>query len=96
MKTTYPVRIHESIFPQGSSAQPVRLIKAAQAGRLIQANGHAHVETQAGPCLPKDAQIRLLGSGPGYSDMEVHCGCGETVQVRCWQSPAVAEMERSK
>ncbi len=66
------------------SEQTVRVIKAAQAGRLL--GGHSHVTP--GAAAPKKPEIRLIETGADYCDLEVICGCGESTRVRCWNSPA--------
>jgi len=66
--------------------QQVRVIKAAQANKLLgTANGHAHAD---GAAAHKKPEIRLVQTGPDYCDLEVVCGCGESTQIRCWNSPA--------
>ncbi|MEI9998712.1 MAG: hypothetical protein WDO13_05855 [Verrucomicrobiota bacterium] len=70
--------------------QPVRLIKAAQASKLL-GNGHAQPAAGAGPAAPHaKAEIRLVKSGPDYCDLEIVCGCGEVTPFRCWNSPGAA------
>jgi hypothetical protein len=72
-----------SIFNRDNE-QPVRLIKAAQASKLL--SGHAHTAAPATPHAKPE--IRLVKAGPDYCDLEVVCGCGESTQVRCWNAPA--------
>jgi hypothetical protein len=72
------------IFKQDKE-QPVRVIKAAQANKMLgTANGHAHT----GDAPQKKPEIRMIQTGPDYCDLEVVCGCGESTQIRCWNSPA--------
>jgi hypothetical protein len=72
-----------SIF-RHDGEQPVRLIKAAQASKLL-GGGHAHSAATTPHGKP---EIRLVKAGPDYCDLEVICGCGESTQVRCWNAPA--------
>jgi hypothetical protein len=69
--------------PEGGE-QPVRLIKAAQAGKLL-GGGHAHAAVNGAHPKP---EIRLVKAGADYCDLEIICGCGENTQVRCWNAPA--------
>jgi hypothetical protein len=69
---------------------PVRVIKAAQAGKSL--NGGldiGHASNGAGKAHKK-AEIRMIHVGADYCDLEVICGCGEVTQVRCWNTPAAA------
>ncbi len=75
-----------SIFRRDGE-QPVRLIKAAQASKLL-GGGHAHAATTDGNGAHAKPEIRLVKAGPDYCDLEVVCGCGESTQVRCWNAPA--------
>lgn len=77
-------RLSESIFKSALSEQPVRLIKAAQASKLL-GGGHSH--TAGATEAHKKPEIRLIHSGSDYCDLEVVCGCGESTQVRCWNTP---------
>lgn len=81
MKTPNP----NDLFKQDNE-QTVRVIKAAQANKIFggTANGHAHTPTEA----QRKPEIRLIQTGPDYCDLEVVCGCGESTQVRCWNSAA--------
>ncbi len=83
MKTS-PAPRTNSIFKHDSGEQPVRLIKAAQAGKLL-GGGHAHPVTNGAHAKP---EIRLVKAGADYCDLEIICGCGESTQVRCWNAPA--------
>jgi len=87
MKSPQLSKINESLFKNDVGEQPVRLIKAAQVGKLLHGSGngsaqHGSAEHQNKP------QIRLIHSGADYCDIEIVCGCGESTQVRCWSSPA--------
>ena len=86
MKSPTPFTLNESLFKQHSGEQPVRLIKAAQAGKLLNgsANGNGAVHGTADLHKP---EIRLIQSGADFCDLEVICGCGESTQVRCWNTP---------
>jgi len=91
MKTNHPPRLNQDIFRHRSSEQPVRLIKAAQASKLLgtAANGHSNGHVADGP--RKKPEIRMIHAGADYCDLEITCGCGESTQVRCWNSPAREE-----
>jgi hypothetical protein len=87
MKT--PSSIAASLFKQDFAEQPIRLIKAAQAGKFLAGGGHSHA---TGPAEPhKKPEIRLIQTGADYCDLEIVCGCGESTQVRCWNSPSAQE-----
>ena len=87
MKTPNTSRINPSFFKQDRGEQSVRIIKAAQAGKLLGlANGHGHGHN--GATAQKKPEIRMIHAGPDYCDLEVVCGCGESTQVRCWNTPA--------
>ena len=79
-----PTKTNLSTLFRRDGEQPVRLIKAAQASKLL--GGHAHAATAATPHAKPE--IRLVKAGPDYCDLEVVCGCGESTQVRCWNAPA--------
>jgi len=83
MKT--PTKSNLSTLFRRNDEQPVRLIKAAQASKLL--GGHAHATAAANGSHAKP-EIRLVKAGPDYCDLEVVCGCGESTQVRCWNAPA--------
>ena len=84
MKT--PTKTNLSSLFRRDGEQPVRLIKAAQASKLL-GGGHAHA-TSAGNGTHAKPEIRLVKAGADYCDLEIVCGCGESTQVRCWNSPA--------
>jgi hypothetical protein len=73
-----------SLFSNDRNEQPVRLIKAAQASKLL-GGGHSHAGAAAPHAKP---EIRLVKAGPDFCDLEIICGCGESTQVRCWNAPA--------
>jgi hypothetical protein len=83
MKTPSTSKL-SSLFSNDRGEQPVRLIKAAQASKLL-GGGHAHAGTGGTHAKP---EIRLVKAGPDFCDLEVICGCGESTQVRCWNAPA--------
>ena len=83
MKTPNTPKL-SSIFNKDQGEQPVRLIKAAQAGKLL-GGGHAHAAANGTHAKP---EIRLVKAGADYCDLEIVCGCGESTQVRCWNAPA--------
>ena len=82
MKT--PTKTNLSSIFRRVGEQPVRLIKAAQASKLL-GGGHNHATASTPHAKP---EIRLVKAGPDYCDLEVVCGCGESTQVRCWNAPA--------
>jgi hypothetical protein len=75
-----------ALFKSEQAEQPVRVIKAAQAGRALAGNAHNHPATS--PEAHKKPEIRLIQTGADYCDLEVICGCGESTTVRCWNSPS--------
>jgi len=83
MKTNPTPKI-SSLFSHDGGEQPVRLIKAAQAGKLL-GGAHAHAAADAPHAKP---EIRLGKAGADYCDVEIICGCGQSTQVRCWTAPA--------
>ncbi len=82
-----PTKTNLSTLFRRDNERPVRLIKAAQASKLL-GGGHAHATTAAGNGAHAKPEIRLVKAGPDYCDLEVVCGCGESTQVRCWNAPA--------
>jgi hypothetical protein len=85
MKT--PTKTNLSSIFRRDGEQPVRLIKAAQASKLL-GSGHAHATTATANGAHAKPEIRLVKAGADYCDLEVVCGCGESTQVRCWNAPA--------
>ncbi len=79
-----PTKSNLSSIFRNDGEQPVRLIKAAQASKLL--GGHTHAT--AAPGAHAKPEIRLVKAGPDFCDLEVVCGCGESTQVRCWNAPA--------
>ncbi len=86
MKSPNSSKINPSIFKQDQGEQPIRLIKAAQAGKLFSGTAAGHA-VHAGTAGQKKPEIRMIHAGSDYCDLEVVCGCGETTQVRCWNTP---------
>jgi hypothetical protein len=86
MKSPHSSRINPSLFKQEPGEQPIRIIKAAQASKLFGGAAQGHVHAPGEP--HKKPEIRMIHSGADYCDLEVVCGCGESTQVRCWNSPA--------
>jgi hypothetical protein len=84
MKSPHSSRLNPVLFKQQPGEQTVRVIKAAQASKLLNGmgGGHVHnpVETHRKP------EIRMIHSSAEYCDLEVVCGCGESTQVRCWNT----------
>jgi hypothetical protein len=79
-------KLHQSLFRQDSGDQSIRVIKAAQASKLLgggASNGHTHSAHEP----HKKPEIRMIHAGADYCDLEVVCGCGESTQVRCWNTP---------
>ena len=87
MKSPLTSKINPSIFKQDQGEQPVRVIKAAQAGKILGTTHHNHAETNGAAEASKKPTIRMIQTGVDYCDIEVTCGCGETTQVRCWNTP---------
>jgi hypothetical protein len=86
MKTPHAFKISESLFSQDIGEQPIRVIKAAQAGKILGGN-HTH-----GAAEPhRTPEIRMIHAGAEYCDLEVICGCGESTKVRCWNTPAAEQ-----
>jgi len=85
-------KINPSIFKQDLGEQPVRLIKAAQASKLLNGIGHAHEAVAP----HKKPEIRMIHSEGDYCDLEVICGCGESTRVRCWNTPLAEEKGSAK
>jgi hypothetical protein len=98
MKSPHSSKINPSLFKQDTGEQPVRLIKASQVGKLLNgsANGHVHGAAHAGTEAHKKPEIRMIHSGGDYCDLEVICGCGESTQVRCWNTSPTEEKGVSK
>ena len=88
MKTSHPLA--QSLFRQESGAHTVKVIKAEQAIKLLQAEGKT-------VCAPgpegyrKNAEIRLVATGSDYCDLEVICGCGDVTRFRAWNTTAPEE-----
>jgi len=91
MKSSHPSKLHASLFKQDLGEQPVRVIKAAQAGKLLHAAAHGHAASHGAGEIRKKPEIRMVHSGADYCDLEVVCGCGESTQVRCWNTPAAEQ-----
>jgi hypothetical protein len=91
MKSSHVSKLNPSIFKQEPGEQSVRVIKAAQAGKLLNGINHGHGAAHAGAEIHKKPEIRMIQSGADYCDLEVICGCGETTQVRCWNTPLAGE-----
>ncbi len=89
--TTPTAPTKPGVLKPASSSQPVRVIKAAQAGKLLGQSGR--VAGQGLHALPSPAhqpEIRLIHAGADYCDLEITCGCGENTKVRCWTTPAAS------
>jgi hypothetical protein len=87
MKTPNTSKINPSIFKQDAGEQSIRVIKAAQASKLLNGAGNGHGHVHNGTEAHKKPEIRMVQSGADYCDLEVICGCGESTQVRCWNTP---------
>jgi len=87
MKNIAPARLPHALFSPDGGAHPVKLIKADQAARLLP--GGTCAATEKGP--RQAAEIRLVATGPDYTDLEVICGCGEVTRFRCWNTPSGEE-----
>ena len=84
MKQPHSSALNPSLFIQEPGEQSIRLIKAAQAGKLFNNLAHGN---HVGADAHKKPEIRMIHSGSDYCDLEVICGCGESTQVRCWNTP---------
>ncbi len=91
MKSPHPSKRQESVFKHDIGEQPVRLIKAAQAGQLLHASANGNGAVHGAADFHKKPEIRMIQSGADYCDIEVVCGCGESTQVRCWNTPPAEE-----
>ena len=89
MKPSNSSKINPLVFKQDLGEQSIRVIKAAQASKLLNGTANGHVHT--GPQAHKKPEIRMIHSGADYCDLEVVCGCGESTQVRCWNTAASSE-----
>jgi hypothetical protein len=90
MKPTTPSRPSlGNIFKNDHEEQPIRVIKAAQAAKLFNTAANGQAGHSAHEPHGK-AEIRMLGAGADYVDLELVCGCGETTRFRCWNTPATA------
>jgi hypothetical protein len=86
MKSPNPSqKTNESALNKDIGEQPVRLIKAAQANKLFHGSGHGTLTGAAE--VQKKPEIRMIHSAADYCDLEITCGCGESTQVRCWNTP---------
>jgi hypothetical protein len=94
MKSPHSSKINPTLFKQELGEQPIRVIKAAQAGKLFNGAGNGHVHAAAE--VHKKPEIRMVHSGTDYCDLEVVCGCGESTQVRCWNTPSLEDKVLSK
>ena len=72
------------LFMPEPASHTVRVIKAADAAALLPPDLKTH-DHPTGPRKP--TEVRLVGSGPDYADLEFICGCGEVTRFRCWNSP---------
>ncbi len=87
MKSPNAIQI-DSFFKKVIKEQPVRVIKAAQASKLLNpGHGQGAQHNHAIGAVAKKPEIRLLETGADYCDLEVICGCGESTRVRCWNAP---------
>jgi len=78
-------KIPAALYTPEPTAHSVRVIKAEEAAAYLSpgATGHGHAK---GPRKP--TEVRLVGTGPDYCDLELICGCGEVTRFRAWNSPA--------
>ena len=85
MKTTTAPQLTPSLFRQDSAVHTVRVIKADQAAQFASPE-----KTTAAPGAAKTphkaAEIRMVGSGADYCDLELVCGCGDVTAFRCWST----------
>jgi hypothetical protein len=63
----------------------VRVIKADQAVQFASPE-KATPATGSATVPHKTAEVRMIGSGPDYCDLELVCGCGDVTRFRCWNT----------
>lgn len=86
MKTiTTPAPASASIFRQSESVHTVRVIKADQAAAFLSPD-KAHHTADSATHPKKPSEVRMVGTGPDYCDLEFVCGCGEVTRFRCWNT----------
>jgi hypothetical protein len=85
MKTIPSPKLAASLFRQDASPHTVRVIKADQATQFASPEKSGHADGQSAHAR-KNAEVRMVGSGPDYCDLELVCGCGEVTRFRCWNT----------
>lgn len=74
-----------SLFRHEGGAHTVRVIKAGQAEQFASPDKKGTADA-APPHAHKDAEVRMVGSGSDYCDLEIVCGCGNVTRFRCWNT----------
>jgi hypothetical protein len=85
MKTTAAPQLSPAIFRHDGGAHTVRVIKADQAVQFASPE-KATPATGSAAVPHKTAEVRMIGSGPDYCDLELVCGCGDVTRFRCWNT----------
>jgi hypothetical protein len=85
MKTTIAPPLSTVLFSRDSGAHTVRVIKADHAAQFASPEKAGPAAGTAAPAH-KNAEVRMVGSGPDYCDLELVCGCGDVTQFRCWNT----------
>jgi hypothetical protein len=89
MKLKQSAQLHDSgLHLQPGAAHPVRVIKAGKSPEPGRPAREAGPENGAAHGKPI---VRIVESGPDYTDLELVCGCGETTRFRCWSLPGKEE-----
>ncbi len=84
-------KIPSALFAPDAAVHSVRVIKADQAGAFLSPDQKNHHHAASGPRKP--AEVRLVGTGADYCDLELVCGCGEVTRFRAWNTQGAAEQK---
>jgi hypothetical protein len=80
-----PSKLSPAIFRSENGVHTVRVIKADQAAQFASPDKVAPVAGIAA-IAHKNAEVRMVGSGTDYCDLELVCGCGDVTRFRCWNT----------
>ena len=80
-----PSKLASALFRSESGVHTVRVIKADQAEQFASPEKAAAAAAKAA-VAHKNAEVRMVGSGADYCDLELVCGCGEVTRFRCWNT----------
>jgi len=83
-------KIPSALFSDAGT-HTVRLIKADQASAFLSPDQKPHHHVNSGPRKP--TEVRLVGTGADYCDLELVCGCGEVTRFRAWNTPAASDQK---